>query len=193
MDEKERDNVAVFDTLFTNNQIQIMKVLLPCFDRPMQKYLAIYIKYQELQYTLSYFKNHPYHICSASEDSKTQLRTILPALLPYCNDSQKQIVKQLEQVFSSLETYQEMMDMMELMKDMGLSQTDGSENASEDRTGETREADAPDGQTCEAREADAPDDAAGFSSSDMTDMLLSMLSPQQQGIFDLIKGGMKHE
>ena len=58
MDEKERDNVAVFDTLFTNNQIQIMKILLPCFDRPMQKYLAIYIKYQELQYTLSYFRNH---------------------------------------------------------------------------------------------------------------------------------------
>ena len=166
MDEKERDNVAVFDTLFTNNQIQIMKILLPCFDRPMQKYLAIYIKYQELQYTLSYFRNHPYHICSSSEDPKAQLRRVLPALLPYCNESQKRTVRQIEQIFSSLETYQEMMDMMELMKDMGFSAQDGgSENAEGD---------------------------ADNSSSNM-DMLLSLLSPEQQGIFDLIKGGMKHE
>ena len=56
MDEKEQDNVAAFDMLFTTNQIQIMKTLLPCFDRPMQKYLAIYIKYQELQYTLEKIK-----------------------------------------------------------------------------------------------------------------------------------------
>lgn len=192
MDEKERDNVAVFDTLFTNNQIQIMKVLLPCFDRPMQKYLAIYIKYQELQYTLSYFRNHPYHICSSSEDSNAQFRKLLPALLPYCSDSQKRIVQQIEQVFSSLETYQEMMDMMELMKDMDLTAPGSECEGSDGEASAQAAADTPDNEAGPQTAANAPDSEAGASASNM-DMLLSLLSPQQQGIFDLIKGGIKHE
>lgn len=192
MDEKERDNVAVFDTLFTNNQIQIMKVLLPCFDRPMQKYLAIYIKYQELQYTLSYFRNHPYHICSSSEDSNAQFRKLLPALLPYCNDSQKRIVQQIEQVFSSLETYQEMMDMMELMKDMDLTAPGSECEVSNGEASAQATSNAPDSEAIVQTAANAPDSVSGAPASNM-DMLLSLLSPQQQGIFDLIKGGIKHE
>ena len=44
MDEKEQDNVTAFDMLFTTNQIQIMKMLLPYFDSSMQKYIAVLIK-----------------------------------------------------------------------------------------------------------------------------------------------------
>lgn len=164
MDEKEQDNVAIFDTLFTTNQIQIMKALLPCFERPMQKYLAIYIKYQELQYTIAYFKNHPYHICGSSSKQENDIRKLLPSLLPYCNDSQKKMLGQLEQAFSSLETYKEMMEMMEMMQAMSDSPAaDGSQTGGN-----------------------------GMQMPDM-DTMLSMLSPEQQSVMELLKGGISHE
>ena len=54
MDEKELDNVAAFDLLFTTNQIQILKAIFPFFPLYMQKYLAIFIKYQTRSFA---FKN----------------------------------------------------------------------------------------------------------------------------------------
>ena len=168
MDEKEQDNVAAFDTLFTTNQIQIMKALLPCLDRPMQKYLAIYIKYQELQYTISYFKNHSYSICGDPSQPKTDIRKVLPSILPYCNETQKQKLQQMEQMFSSLETYKEMMEMMEMMQAM----------------------------TNAASDSDDPDENAkqenGMQMPGM-EALLSMLGPEQQAMIELLKGGLQNE
>jgi len=164
MDEREQDNVAAFDMLFTTNQMQIMKMLLPYFDRPMQKYLAIFIKYQELQYTISYFKNHTCYIDESPSDKSPDIKKILPSLLLYCNDSQKKMIQQFEQILSFLDTYKEVSEMMEVMKDM----TDASD------AGEDSEA------------------SGGMQMPDM-DMLLSMLSPQQQEIIELLKGGSDHE
>ncbi len=130
MEEKEQDNIAAFDTLFTTNRLQIIKTLLPCFDRPMQRYLAVYIKYQELQYTISYFKNHPYHICGAGSGEGADLKKLLPALLPYCSASQQNMLRRLEQTLSSFETMQEIMEMAELLKDMEpAGDTEGGESA----------------------------------------------------------------
>ena len=56
MDEQPKpDKIQAFDTLFTNNHIQVYKILLPYFEPPMQKQLAVFIKYMEFRYTLSYF------------------------------------------------------------------------------------------------------------------------------------------
>ena len=100
MDEKEQDNVTAFDMLFTTNQIQIMKMLLPYFDSSMQKYIAVLIKYQELQYTISCFKNHSYPVRECNDNEKSNFKKILPSLLLYCNDSQKKMIQQFEQMFS---------------------------------------------------------------------------------------------
>lgn len=166
MDEKEQDHVAAFDMLFTTNQLQLMKVLLPCLSPSMQKYFAIYIKYQELQYTISYFKGHPYPVCGADSEKSTDLHVLLPALLPYCNDSQKKMLRQLEQTISSFKTYQEMMEMMEMLKDLSPpTTTEGSSS---------------------------PEDNSTPQMPDM-DVLLSLLAPEQQGILEYLKGGTSHE
>ena len=82
MDEKEQDHVAAFDMLFTTNQLQLMKVLLPCLSPSMQKYFAIYIKYQELQYTISYFRGLP--ILSAVLNPK-KMQTCIHFCLLFCH------------------------------------------------------------------------------------------------------------
>ena len=163
MDEKEQDNVAAFDVLFTSNQIQIMKILLPCFAPSTQKYLAIYIKYQELQYTISYFHEHSVHASSLSSNKSESFLKLLPALLPYCTDSQKKMIQQFEQMLSSMETYREMMEMMQTMQSMA-----GTENS------------------------DAPFDMSGGQMPDM-ELLMSLLGPEQQNFMEMMKGGTPHE
>ena len=48
----ENKAVIAFDTLYTQNHIQILKILLPYFDPYGQSHLAVWIKYLELRYTL---------------------------------------------------------------------------------------------------------------------------------------------
>ena len=50
----ENEAVIAFDTLYTQNHIQILKILLPYFDPYGQNHLAVWIKYLELRYTLEY-------------------------------------------------------------------------------------------------------------------------------------------
>ena len=53
MDDNRIDKAAAFDTLFTNNRIQILKTLAYYIDPHLLKGLAVYIKLSELQYTLA--------------------------------------------------------------------------------------------------------------------------------------------
>lgn len=59
MDDNRIDKAAAFDTLFTNNRIQILKTLAYYIDPHLLKGLAVYIKFLELQYTLALFRKHP--------------------------------------------------------------------------------------------------------------------------------------
>ena len=49
MDSNEYNKVIAFDTLFTTNHIQMLKVMLPYMDNKAQKSLAVYIKFMELR------------------------------------------------------------------------------------------------------------------------------------------------
>ena len=62
---EEAANVMAFDALYTTNQIQKFKVLLPYIEPSMQKHLAVYIKYMELQYTMRYVRNDTDHVSTA--------------------------------------------------------------------------------------------------------------------------------
>ena len=49
--------IIAFDTLYTTNHMQMLKLLSPYLDMENQHRLAIYIKWQELQYTLNFMSN----------------------------------------------------------------------------------------------------------------------------------------
>lgn len=75
MAEKREDasNVMAFDALYTTNQIQKLKVLLPYIEPSMQKHLAVYIKYMELQYTINLTKNALPRLADAGSPSRKNL------------------------------------------------------------------------------------------------------------------------
>ena len=59
MEEQGSKTIAAFDSLFTTNKIQMLKILLPRLVPEQQGGFAIYIKLLELRYTFSFLRRHP--------------------------------------------------------------------------------------------------------------------------------------
>lgn len=147
-----------FDALYTNNQIQKLKVLLPYIEPSMQKNIAIYIKYMELRYTMNLFKKHPFHICSYNDEvQKPDIKKIVRELRPYCTEAESRQLEQMESLFQTMEMYQEMSQTMSAMQeifpgmDMGIGGMGGFDTAS---------------------------------GTSMMDMLMGMLSPEQKEMYE---------
>lgn len=120
MDEKETSGkVTAFDTLFTTNRIQILKVLMTYMDASVQKHLAIYIKFSELQYTIDFFHRHPeanYSPCM--EKSDLDAGKLCEEILPLCSHEERNRIQQMKNMYENFQQMQEMMEMMQMMKDM---------------------------------------------------------------------------
>ncbi|MCM1173856.1 MAG: hypothetical protein NC341_02265 [Blautia sp.] len=129
--KEESSNVMAFDALYTNNQIQKFKVLLPYIDPSMQKNMAIYIKYMELKYTMDICRKHPFHVCSAPQErSAPDMKKLCSELKPYCTEAEVKQLEQMESMLQMMEMYQEMSQtmnsMQEMFPDMGNENADGS-------------------------------------------------------------------
>lgn len=124
MEHKEHDRVLAFDTLYTNNHIRMLKIVMPFFDTSIQRHLAVYIKFLEFQYTLSYTGKYNVPPFSGSFDAHNLFNDIIP----YCSPEEKSKLKQMENLFSTLENYQNMMEMMSMMKEM-FPEGEGGPNA----------------------------------------------------------------
>ena len=169
---EEATNVMAFDALYTTNQIQKLKVLLPYIEPSMQKHLAVYIKYMELQYTMKHVKRHPFQIsgCSISSDEKPDLRSLCRQLSLYSSPEEIRQLEQLQNMFETLETMQEMTQTMsalqEIFPDMSAAPPFGSDSAFSDSEG------AESAQT------------GPFS---VMDMMMNMLTPEQRAMYEMFQ------
>ena len=68
METIKNEQIYAFDSLYTTNHIQMLKILLPCLNPPLQKNLALYIKFLELRYTISFLSAHPYVLSGCGFD-----------------------------------------------------------------------------------------------------------------------------
>lgn len=117
--KEESSSVMAFDALYTNNQIQKLKVLLPYIDPSMQKNMAIYIKYMELKYTMDLCRKHPFHSCSATlENQAPDIKKLCGELKPYCTETEARQLDQMESMLQTMEMYQEMSQTMSVMQEM---------------------------------------------------------------------------
>ena len=135
MEDIRQDSILAFDTCFTNNHICMLKILLPFCELSLQKYLAAYIRFLELQYTLSYFPKLSKDLISHTPEEPTR---IFDKLLPYCTEREKQNFSQLRSLFETMENLKNMMSMMELMKDMfpeGMAGSEGEQGFPKDMFG----------------------------------------------------------
>lgn len=119
MSEKEADKILAFDTLFTTNQIQMYKILLSYLQPAVQQKFAIYIKFMELQYTMSFFQNHPLAILNKlPHEEPTNSGKIVDELLPFCDNSQRNKLNQMKSMLQNFENMKEMMETIQMMKEL---------------------------------------------------------------------------
>lgn len=167
---EDADSVMAFDALYTTNQIQKMKVLLPYIDSSMQKHLAIYIKYMELQYTINHVKNHPFQICGCSIPSSQppDLRKLCQELCLYSSPEEIKQLEQFQNMLQTLETVQEMSQTMAAMQEIFPNMSEGfpfgSSSASSD-----------------------DDEGQAASQPSMMDMLMNMLTPEQRNMYEMFQ------
>ncbi len=192
MADKNEDasNVMTFDALYTTNQIQKCKVLLPYIEPSMQKHLAIYIKYMELQYTMDYVRRHPFQLCGCelAQSEKPDLCKLCKELSLYSTPEEIKQLEQFQSMMKTLETVQEMSQtmsaMQELFPEMSMDSLFDNPFSPNNGFGETGCSDS----TCESSaSSDHGNDSS--KSSSMLDMLMNMLSPEQKAMYEMFRNG----
>ncbi len=94
--------IIAFDTLYTTNHMQMLKLLFPYLDMENQHKLAVYIKWQELQYTLNFIGGYanPCRKTNSYGKKELDISTLLPLLSPYCSETEKALLSQFGQMQS---------------------------------------------------------------------------------------------
>lgn len=170
MDSNEQNKVIAFDTLFSTNHIAMLKIMLPYMDNQAQKSLAVYIKFLELNYTLDFYKKHPYPVCGCMEmEASPDFISLCNELIPYCTDEEKKNLEQIRNIFQSMEMYKEMSKTMEMMKDF-----------------------MPDMGNFSDLFSGGASSGQGTGSPDIMNLLMNMMTPEQKEMFNLF-GGNKHD
>lgn len=179
MAEKSEDasNVMTFDALYTTNQIQKLKVLLPYIEPSMQKHLAIYIKYMEFQYTLNYVKRHPFTLsgCGLSQSQKPDLQKLCKELCLYSTPEEIRQLEQIQNILQTMETVQEMTQtmnaMQEIFPDLSMDGIAGF----------------PDLNFSQTNDDDKPSQTSASSVSPMLSVIMNMLTPEQREMYEMFE------
>lgn len=108
---------SAFDALFTTERLQILKVLLPCLPPDKQGGLAVYIKMQELFYTMDLVRNSPHRLRNALGPAPTGA-SLFEQILPFCSPSQRDQIRQFQQMSQQMDSMREMMEMVQMMQSM---------------------------------------------------------------------------
>ncbi len=120
------DKVLAFDTIFTNNHIKMLKVLIFFLDSPIQKMLAAYIKFLELQHTLTYMNTHT--VLLKSHSGTLDINALCRELTPYCSKDEKDKINNILNMYQSMENFRQISQTMEMMKDLFPEGMSNSEN-----------------------------------------------------------------
>lgn len=120
MDNNQSDRVLAFDSLFTTNHIQMLKLLVGYMEPSIQGKLAVYIKFQELFYTLKLITEHPTLSLSPcmSEENTYTIPILLDNILPFCTPEEKNKIQNLKNMFQNMENIKEMMQMIEMIQEI---------------------------------------------------------------------------
>lgn len=118
---EDKDTILTFDTLYTTNEIQILKLALPLLSASLRPFAALFIKCRELKYCMDQLPKGK--IENASFELQ-YLDVFLDNALPYCTPRQKELFLQLKNIKKSLAMFEQMKSMMALFGDEGAGDFD---------------------------------------------------------------------
>ena len=159
------DAILAFDALYTTNHMKILKLLLPYLETEYQKKLAVFIKWQELMFTMKFFKQYSaslYH-SDFTRKKNLDLNALLPLLSSYCNPSEKATLSGFVQMQNIIHMMEEMQQYMPLIQQFMASM-------SKEETAFSGMGD-------------------GLGDNSMIDMLKNIMSEEQQAMFSMFMEG----
>lgn len=124
---KESDAISAFDSLFTTNRIQMLKVLLPRLSPEAQGNFAVYIKFLELQYTVTFLQRHPsipplgagkQLTGNLFQGDNTDTIDLLDELLPFSGAEERAKIEGMRNILQNMGKMQEMMEMMQMLQEL---------------------------------------------------------------------------
>lgn len=118
MENNNLDSITAFDTLYTTNHLQMMKILLPHLQADMQPAIAIYIKLNEFLFALRFSKESRHHVNSGSSQKEVDIQALICEISPYLNGNEKEMLKQLADMKDNMEKFQQISQMMQMMDGM---------------------------------------------------------------------------
>lgn len=108
------DKVLAFDTIFTTNHIKMLKVLTVCLEPPIQKFLAVYIKFLELQFTINYLSSKASPYPGNDNSNINNISNILCSeILPYCTLDEKKTFERLNRMLQMVTGFKEISSIMD--------------------------------------------------------------------------------
>lgn len=105
MEHQEPAPMTPFDQLISNQTLQMIKLLIPYTSPETQRFLAVYVKFSELTYTLNFFQNFKRELQAQDFEKKSiSPLEIIQEIRPYLPS----------QTSETLDTIVNMISMMEL-------------------------------------------------------------------------------
>lgn len=92
-----------FDEYISNQSLQMMKLLIPFLPPQSQRMIAVYVKFLELQHTLSFFRG--------MRQKKHAPEDIFESIKPYMSPSDAESFDQMMNMMSMMSMVQEMQNM----------------------------------------------------------------------------------
>ena len=198
MEKQEPDSIQAFDALYTTNQIQILKLLLPFCSPQTQRSLAVLIRLLELNYTIGFVRSHP-EAFHAPPDSLS-LPDLCAKIRGFCPPQLQAMLDQLMSFQNAMQMYEQIKPLLELFAEQGTDSgsprdTDGgssqdtdsgSQQGAKTQGKETRDKEVQD------KEVQNRNDAPGRSPDplpDLAELLAGMLSPSQRELFQMFQKG----
>lgn len=99
-----------FDSMVTNQTMQIIKAVIPYIDSPMGKYIGMFIKFRELQNAMNINSN--LSLAATNADKHKGMEGMLEDIIDFLGDDTRE----------TFENLKGMMDMMEAMNGMDMNE-----------------------------------------------------------------------
>lgn len=128
----DQDTICAFDTLYTNRQIQMLKLAMPLLPSVYRSFLAIYIKFLELQHTINMAKNSRFSDAVHYDQSgftfnAETMDNYFQSIMPYLSDDDKGKVQKIKNMLQTMEQFKQMKPILDMM-----SQQTGEGSCAED-------------------------------------------------------------
>ena len=119
---ESQNQIYIFDSLYTNNHIQMLKIIYGVLPAKIQQKLAPFIKYLELQYSLklvkSGFPNPPNDNENSNNIMFDTIGPMIQELKPYLGPKESEQFNKLEQFYQMFHQFKHMQETLEQFEAM---------------------------------------------------------------------------